>query len=107
MVLAASKSTSNTNNWAKACSLGRTKRRASPLLSVHASHHRALRTEALHARRSTLYPVGKVLTRAISAAIVGLYAEFYGHDRTTASTYINDNVVVCILEGILTSSEHP
>lgn len=34
-----------------------------------------------------------------------LYAEVYGHDRTTARTYINDNVVVCILEDILTSSE--
>jgi uncharacterized protein YbcI len=37
--------------------------------------------------------------------MVTLYAEVYGHDRTTASTYINDNVVVCILEHILTSSE--
>ena len=50
-------------------------------------------------------PGGEVLTRAISAAMVTLYAEVYGHDRTTASTYINDNVVVCILEDILTSSE--
>ena len=50
-------------------------------------------------------PGGEVLTRAISAAMVRLYAEVYGHDRTTASTYINDNVVVCILESILTSSE--
>jgi uncharacterized protein YbcI len=48
---------------------------------------------------------GDDLTRAISAAMVTLYGEVYGHDRTTASTYINDNVVVCILEGILTSSE--
>ncbi|MGP0102428.1 MAG: Na-translocating system protein MpsC family protein [Solirubrobacteraceae bacterium] len=45
------------------------------------------------------------LTGAISAAMVSLYAETYGHDRTTASTYINDNVVVCILEDILTTSE--
>jgi uncharacterized protein YbcI len=37
--------------------------------------------------------------------MVKLYGEVYGHDRTTASTYINDNVVVCILEDILTSSE--
>ena len=37
--------------------------------------------------------------------MVSLYAEVYGHDRTTASTYINDNVVVCILEHILTSAE--
>jgi uncharacterized protein YbcI len=48
---------------------------------------------------------GDSLTRAISAAMVTLYAEVYGHKRTTASTYINDNVVVCILEHILTSSE--
>jgi uncharacterized protein YbcI len=36
---------------------------------------------------------------------VKLYAEVYGHNRTTASTYINDNVVVCILEDILTPLE--
>ena len=50
-------------------------------------------------------PTGAALTGAISAAMVRLYAETYGHDRTTATTYINDNVVVCILESILTSSE--
>ncbi len=50
-------------------------------------------------------PAGVQLTDAISAAMVSLYEEVYGHDRTTASTYINDNVVVCILEDILTSSE--
>ncbi len=42
---------------------------------------------------------------AISAAIVELYASFYGHDRTTANTYINDRVVVCVLESILTEDE--
>jgi uncharacterized protein YbcI len=45
------------------------------------------------------------LTDAISTAMVDLYAEFYGHDRTTATTYINDNVVVCILENILSTGE--
>lgn len=45
------------------------------------------------------------LTRDISAAIVRLYATHYGHDRTTATTYINDNVVVCVLESILTEDE--
>jgi uncharacterized protein YbcI len=49
--------------------------------------------------------MGETLTRAISAEMVVLYAEVYGHDRTTARTYINDNVVVCILENILSSSE--
>lgn len=48
---------------------------------------------------------GSALTDAISAAVVALYAEFYDHKRTTATTYINDNVVVCVLEGILSSSE--
>lgn len=48
---------------------------------------------------------GSELTEAISAAMVDLYARFYGHDRTTATTYINDNVVVCILEDILSSGE--
>lgn len=45
------------------------------------------------------------LTEAISAALVELYGKFYGHDRTTATTYINDNVVVCILEDILSDGE--
>lgn len=37
--------------------------------------------------------------------MVELYAEFYGHDRTTATTYLNDNIVVCVLEDILTLAE--
>jgi len=48
---------------------------------------------------------GSRLTGAISAAMVELYAEHYHHDRTTATTYINENVVVCIMENILTASE--
>lgn len=45
------------------------------------------------------------LTLAISDAMAELYASYYGHDRTTATTYINDNVVVCVLENILTAGE--
>ena len=45
------------------------------------------------------------LTRAISAAIVDLYARFYGHRRTTATTYLNGRIVVCVLESILTREE--
>jgi uncharacterized protein YbcI len=45
------------------------------------------------------------LTEAISAAMVELYAIFYKHDRTTATTYINDKIVVCVLENILTEGE--
>src|SRR5579863_7158458 len=48
---------------------------------------------------------GDPLTSAISAAIVELYREFYGHDRATATTYINDNTVLCVLEDILTTGE--
>ena len=45
------------------------------------------------------------LTDAISAAMVELYGRVYGHDRTIATTYIHDDVVVCILERILTTAE--
>lgn len=45
------------------------------------------------------------LTTSISDAMVELYAENYGHDRTTGTTYINDKVVVCVLEHILTAGE--
>jgi uncharacterized protein YbcI len=38
--------------------------------------------------------------------MVELYAAFYAHDRTTAVTYINDKVIVCVLENILTEGEH-
>jgi uncharacterized protein YbcI len=51
-------------------------------------------------------PEGAALTEAISAAMVKLYAAFYAHDRTTATTYINDNVVVCVLQNILTDGEN-
>lgn len=48
---------------------------------------------------------GAALTTAISGGIADLYRDFYGHDRTTASTFINEDVVVCVLRDILTSSE--
>jgi uncharacterized protein YbcI len=50
-------------------------------------------------------PDSSHLTRSISNEIAALYAAFYGHDRATATTYINDNVVVCVLESILTAGE--
>jgi hypothetical protein len=49
--------------------------------------------------------VDPALNRAISDAMVELYTIFYQHDRTTATTYINDNIVVCVLENILTADE--
>ena len=48
---------------------------------------------------------GDELTDAISASMVALYARHYDHDRTTGTTYINDNVVLCLLEDILSTSE--
>lgn len=48
---------------------------------------------------------GPALNHAISAAMVELYTEFYDHARTTATTYINYNIVVCVLENILTKGE--
>jgi len=45
------------------------------------------------------------LNLAISEPMASLYGRVYGHDRTTATTYINDNVVVCILEDILSTAE--
>ena len=40
---------------------------------------------------------GDALTSAISAAVGDLYRDFYGHDRTTATTFINGNIVLCVL----------
>lgn len=48
---------------------------------------------------------GHRLTAAISEAMVNLYQRHYGHDRTRARTFINDDVVVCVLEDILTGDE--
>lgn len=48
---------------------------------------------------------GDDLRVAISASMVELYARHYGHDRTTGTTYINENVVLCVLEDILSTAE--
>jgi hypothetical protein len=45
------------------------------------------------------------LARAISSAMLRLYTAFYSHDRTTATTSVNDKIVVCIQENILSESE--
>ncbi len=49
--------------------------------------------------------VGTSLTTAIPAEMSSLYRAFSGHDRTTATTYITDNVVACVLNNILTTNE--
>jgi len=48
---------------------------------------------------------GSQLTRAISAEMEALYTLVYGHERASATTYINGNVVLCVLENILTDHE--
>jgi uncharacterized protein YbcI len=48
---------------------------------------------------------GRDLTEAISAEMVDLYTRTYGHSRTSARTFINEDVVVCVLENILSSGE--
>jgi uncharacterized protein YbcI len=41
----------------------------------------------------------------ISNAMVGLKKHFYGKGPTKAKTYINDNYVLCVLQGGLTRNE--
>ncbi|MDQ4058800.1 MAG: DUF2294 domain-containing protein [Actinomycetota bacterium] len=57
----------------------------------------------MSAQKSSFDGIG--LTGAISAAMIELYADFYDHRRTTATTYINDRIVLCVLENILTERE--
>ncbi|HEX8121230.1 MAG TPA: Na-translocating system protein MpsC family protein [Solirubrobacteraceae bacterium] len=48
---------------------------------------------------------GAHLNDAISVAMVDLYERFYGHGQIRARTFIDGNVVVCVLEDILTTAE--
>ena len=45
------------------------------------------------------------LRKDISNAMVGLKKHLYGKGPTKAKTYINDNIVFCVLEGGLTRNE--
>lgn len=45
------------------------------------------------------------LRSEISNAMVGLKKRFYGKGPTKAKTYINDNYVLCVLQGGLTRNE--
>jgi uncharacterized protein YbcI len=42
---------------------------------------------------------------AISDAIVGVYHDCYGRGPTKAKTYLFDDYVLCVLEGLLTTVE--
>ena len=48
---------------------------------------------------------GPGLRAEISNAMVGLKKEFYGKGPTKAKTYLNDNYVLCVLQGGLTRNE--
>ena len=48
---------------------------------------------------------GRGLRSEISNAMVGLKKRFYGKGPTKAKTYINDNYVLCVLQGGLTKNE--
>jgi uncharacterized protein YbcI len=45
------------------------------------------------------------LRKDISNAMVGLKKQLYGKGPTKARTFINDNIVLCVLEGGLTRNE--
>jgi len=45
------------------------------------------------------------LRAEISNAMVGLKKEYYGKGPTKAKTYINDNYILCVLQGGLTRNE--
>jgi uncharacterized protein YbcI len=45
------------------------------------------------------------LRKDISNAMVGLKKQLYGRGPTKARTYINDNIVFCVLQGGLTRNE--
>ena len=45
------------------------------------------------------------LRKDISNAMVGIKKNLYGKGPTKAKTYINDNIVFCVLEGGLTQNE--
>jgi uncharacterized protein YbcI len=50
-------------------------------------------------------PLDGALRSAISQAIVRIHAEHYGKGATQAKTYAWDNVVLCVLGDVLTTSE--
>ena len=45
------------------------------------------------------------MMKDISNAMVGLKKQYYGRGPTKAKTYVNDNIVFCVLEGGLTRNE--
>jgi uncharacterized protein YbcI len=45
------------------------------------------------------------LTREISRAMVGLFKDHVGRGPTLAKTYINENLVVCLLHDTMTKAE--
>lgn len=51
-------------------------------------------------------PVGKHVLEAISSGLLLIYGDHYGRAPNRARTYLNDNVLVCVLqEDLLVASE--
>ncbi|MFY9487249.1 MAG: Na-translocating system protein MpsC family protein [Solirubrobacterales bacterium] len=55
-------------------------------------------TDSIH-----LAPLG--LEEQISASILALYEDHYGHARATANTYINGKTVLCMIEDSVSKEE--
>ena len=43
---------------------------------------------------------------AISNAIVGIHAKYYGKGPTRAKTYLVDDTVICVMQDVFTTVEH-
>jgi uncharacterized protein YbcI len=60
--------------------------------------------EGDHSGSATLEGRGQ-MRKDISNAMVGMKKQLYGKGPVKAKTYINDNIVFCVLEGGLTKNE--
>jgi uncharacterized protein YbcI len=45
------------------------------------------------------------LRAAVSNAVVGVYTDCYGRGPTKAKTFVFDDYILCVLEGLLTTAE--
>jgi uncharacterized protein YbcI len=54
---------------------------------------------------STLKPSGGELLSAISNLVVGVYADHIGRGPTKARTFVDNDIVVCVMEDTMTTAE--
>lgn len=45
------------------------------------------------------------LNAAVTSALVGIHSEYFGHGPTSASTFHHGNVLVTLMNGVLTNAE--